>query len=155
MILSAQSIRARGGMITPFNERAIFGGMSYGLSACGYDVRIAERVILWPGDFILASTMERFDLPHDVAGLLMDKSTWARLGVSVQNTIAEPGWRGYLTLEISNHGKEVISIPAGSPIGQMAFHLLDQPTEQPYGGKYMDQESGPQKARYEANNEDK
>ena len=151
MILSAQSIRARGGMITPFNERAVSGGMSYGLSACGYDVRIAEGVRLWPGDFTLASTMERFDLPHDVAGLLMDKSTWARWGVSVQNTIAEPGWRGYLTLEISNHGPEVVRIPAGSPIGQMVFHLLDQPTEQPYGGKYQDQAAGPQAARYEAN----
>lgn len=151
MILSAQSIRARGGMITPFNERAVFGGMSFGLSACGYDVRVAERVILWPGDFALASTMERFDLPHDVAGLLMDKSTWARRGVSVQNTIAEPGWRGYLTLEISNHGREVVRIPAGSPIGQMVFHQLDQPTEQPYRGKYQDQEAGPQRARYETN----
>lgn len=154
MILSAQSIRARGGMITPFNERAIFGGMSFGLSACGYDVRVAEDVYLEPGWFVLASTMERFELPHDVAGLLMDKSTWARRGISVQNTIAEPGWRGYLTVEISNHGQRTVRIPAGSPIGQMVFHVLDQPTEQPYGGKYQDQEPGPQAARYEANNED-
>ena len=44
-VLSCQSIRELG-VFTPFNERKVFNGMSYGLSYSGYDVRIAEDVNL-------------------------------------------------------------------------------------------------------------
>jgi dCTP deaminase len=146
MILSAQSIRRRG-IFTPFSERTVHNGMSYGLSSCGYDVRIAEMLILWPGDFRLASTIEHFDVPNDVAALIKDKSTWARRGICCQNTLAEPGWRGHLTLEITNHSKDLITIHAGDPIAQVVLQLLDEPTEKPYGqGKYQNQAKGPQPA---------
>lgn len=141
MILSAQSIRKRG-IFTPFCERAHAHGMTYGLGPAGYDVRIAETILLHPGDFRLASTLERFDMPDDVLGKVSDKSTWARRGVVVQNTIIEPGWRGYLTLEIFNHAPEELLVKAGMPIAQIILQLLDAPTEQPYVGKYQDQRAG-------------
>jgi dCTP deaminase len=149
MILSAQSIRARSGMIEPFCKRGVIRGMSYGLSACGYDVRIAEHVRLDRGAFALASTIEHFDLPADVVGMLCDKSTWARRGLSIFNTVSEPGWRGHLTLELVNHGPETLILWPGDPIGQMVFHRLDQPTDLPYSGKYQNQDKGPQSAREE------
>lgn len=149
MILSAQTIRARSGMIEPFYERRVVNGMSFGLSACGYDVRIAEHVRLERGAFALASTIEHFDLPADVVGMLCDKSTWARRGLSIFNTVAEPGWRGHLTLELVNHGPETLILWPGDPVGQMVFHWLDLPTDQPYTGKYQDQAKGPQSAREE------
>lgn len=149
MILSAQSIRDQRGMIEPFCERTVFNGMSFGLSSCGYDVRIAEKIRLERGAFALASTIERFDFPTDIVGKLHDKSTWARRGLSVFNTVSEPGWRGHLTLELVNHGHETLILWPGCPIGQMVFHRLDQPTDQPYAGKYQDQAAGPQEAREE------
>jgi dCTP deaminase len=141
-ILSAQTIR-REMVIAPFNERTVAFGMSYGLSAAGYDMRIAEGVTVPAGGFVLATTLERFEFPDDVLGKLADKSSWARRGVAVQNTIFEPGWRGYPTLEISNHGDADVTIPAGAPIAQMIFHRLDAPTESPYRGKYQDQPQKP------------
>jgi len=78
-----------------------------------------------------------------------DKSSWARKGLFVQNTIGEPVWRGFLTLELSNETKEWIYLDAGTPIAQVIFEQLDEPTIQPYKGKYQDQESGPQPARIE------
>lgn len=151
MILPAQHIRARVGMIEPFEERGVASGMSYGLSAAGYDVRIDCGRILRPGDFCLASTLERFNIGADVLGHVADKSTWARRGLAIQNTIIEPGWNGYLTLELTNHGEETIVIADGTPIAQIVFHLLAEPTEQPYGenAKYQNQERGPVKARFE------
>lgn len=151
MILPAQHIRMRTGMIEPFVERGIAHGMSFGLSAAGYDVRIDKGRVLRPGDFCLASTLERFDMPTIVLGHVADKSTWARRGLAVQNTIIEPGWRGWLTLELTNHGDDTLRIEDGAPIAQIIFHLLAAPTEQPYGenSKYQDQERGPQKARFE------
>ena len=149
MILPAQHIRARKGMIEPFEERGVASGMSYGLSCCGYDIRIYRGRILRPGDFALASTLERFAIPDDIMGHVADKSTWARRGLAVQNTILEPGWEGYLTIELSNHGGETLVIADGTPIAQIVFHQLLEPTEQPYRGKYDRQERGPVPARFE------
>lgn len=153
MILSAQSIRRRG-IFTPFCERSKAYGLSYGLSAAGYDVRIAKYDYLAPGGFCLASTIERFDMPNDLLGRVADKSTWARRGLAVQNTIIEPGWCGHLTLELSNHGRWFVEIEAGTPIAQIIFELLDEPTEQPYRGRYQDQPAYPVPARLIDDKED-
>lgn len=135
--------------IEPFHERTVHNGMTFGLSAAGYDVRIRETVHLGPGEFALASTIEKFDMPPDLLAVVHDKSSWARRGIAVQNTVLEPGWRGYLTLELTNHNhEELVTIEAGSPIAQVIFHRLEAPTEQPYQGRYQDQEAGPQPARY-------
>ena len=77
MILSAQSIRRRAysGLICPFSERTVEGGMTYGLSPAGYDVRIAESLTIDPGSSTLASTIERFQMPLDLLGRVADKST--------------------------------------------------------------------------------
>lgn len=147
MILSAQSIRKRG-IITPFYERTLsLNGMTYGLGPAGYDIRAAEDVILYPKDFVLGSSIEHFDIPNDISVMIHDKSSWARKGLDVKNTVAEPGWRGFLTLEYTNnHVTDIIRIKRGNPIAQIVFHMLDEPTDHPYRGKYQDQPAGPQSA---------
>lgn len=148
MILSGQSIRERD-IFEPFSERTQFQGFSYGLSPAGYDVRIAEDIrVLHPGEFMLASTMERFSMPSDLMGIVHDKSTWARMGLAVQNTVIEPGWHGYLTLELTNHGSDMLCIRQGSGIAQIVFHQIDRHVEAAYDGKYQNQEAGPQRARF-------
>lgn len=153
-VLSAQSIRhycLTEALIRPFCEREVHKetGTSYGLSAASYDVRLDQAILLRPGDFKLASTIERFEMPTFLMAIVHEKSSLARAGIAVQNTLIDPGWRGFLTLELSNHFCNKIFLPAGSPIAQIVFHKLDQPTEQPYSGKYQDQERGPQEARKE------
>jgi dCTP deaminase len=147
MILPAQAIR-KIKPVSPFCERTRYNGMTFGLGPAGYDVRIAETVVV-DAKSVLASTLEHFDMPNDVLGQVCDKSTWARRGVAVQNTIIEPGWRGYLTVELTNHSGEPIEIQAGDPIAQIIFFRLEAPTELPYQGKYQDQQAGPQPARRE------
>lgn len=148
MILSAQSIRALL-PVTPFEERGVVRGRSYGLSVAGYDIRVAEDIELAPSGFSLASSVERFTMPDNVLALVKDKSSWARLGLSVFNTVIEPGWCGFLTLELKNQSADVLHIMSGDPIAQILFHRLDEPTEKPYAGKYQNQEAGPQPARFE------
>ena len=159
MILSSQTIRRyceEQNLISPFYERTRHKGMTFGLSSAGYDVRIEfgqeslySHRILNPGDFILASTIERFKMPNDLIASVADKSSWARRGLAVQNTIIEPGWEGWLTLELTNHGKETLRIEKGMAIAQVVFQKLDFPTEQSYLGKYQDQRRGPVGAIHE------
>ena len=86
-------------------------------------------------------------MPADVIAFVHDKSTWARRGLAAQNTVIEPGWSGFLTLELTNHGHETLSLRAGMPIAQVVFHRLMEPTDAPYSGRYQDQAEGPQPAR--------
>lgn len=147
-VLSAQSILRMVPIEDP-QPRTRFNGLTYGVGPAGYDIRVSEYIDLWAGRFVLASSIERFNMPLNVLGIVHDKSTWARKGVCVQNTVIEPGWRGYLTLEITNHGGEYIRIDNGTPIAQVIFHLLDESTHNPYEGKYQDQPSGAQEAIFE------
>jgi dCTP deaminase len=130
-------------MVEPFHERTVSAGMTFGLGPAGYDVRIKQRLTLMRGEFALASTVERFAMPTDVLAKVADKSTWARRGLAVQNTIIEPGWTGWLTLELTNHGHTPIDIEAGAPIAQIIFHQLLEPTEIHYSGKYQNQADAP------------
>lgn len=152
MVLSAQTIRqfsvSGNGLVSPLNESSKDGfGNSIGLSACGVDITLAEQITLYNGCFVLASALERFNLPDNIVGVVHDKSSLARRGLLVQNTVLEPGWRGYLTLEITYHNLELLKMEPGWAIAQVIFHQLDRPTEIPYNGKYQDQNQGPQRAR--------
>jgi len=137
-------------VVVPFYERTVQNGMSFGLSSAGYDVRTKQGIILSPGQFILLSTVEHFWMPDDVIAFVHDKSTWARRGIAVQNTVIEPGWRGYLTLEVTNHGDLIVEISAGDPIAQIVFHRMEAPAERRYDGKYQDQADAPVPAIREA-----
>lgn len=152
MILSAQTIRRLKPLEPIFSRSTVFG-MTFGLGPAGYDVRIefdAEGSIsgreLSAGGFLLASTIERFSMPANVVGIVHDKSSWARKGLTVQNTVIEPGWNGFLTLELTNHSNKEVLLKRGMPIAQVIFHWLDLETDSPYTGKYQDQSRGPQEA---------
>lgn len=132
--------------VTPmFTVKGRSHGVSFGLSEAGYDIRIKQDVWLFPlRRFALASAIEEFCMPPYLVGIVHDKSTWARRGLSVFNTVIEPGWEGFLTLELIYHGWKPLHIPAGAGIAQVIFHEAKQPAY--YDGKYQNQENRPVKA---------
>lgn len=143
-------------------------GVSYGLGEAGYDIRIKQEVRFCPmtvwkdglvspaevmvdratsyGNFTIASSVERFTMPPNLVGQVADKSTWARRGLSVFNTIIEPGWEGYLTLELVYHGQDVLNIPPGAGIAQVLFTGVWEKSQ--YEGKYQGQDDHPVPARF-------
>ena len=132
-------------------------GTSYGLGEAGFDIRIKQEIIFKPGmtmgptievngqlehgRFTLASAIEEFDMPADLVGVVHDKSTWARQGLSVFNTVIESGWKGFLTLELVFHGNKEVVIPAGAGIAQVIFTSLAHDAS--YEGKYQYQADMP------------
>lgn len=142
MIIPGQKIEGLK-IIHPFVERSVSHGMSCGVGPAGYDIRIRDGIYLSPGRFALGVTVEAFSMPGDIIGFVHDKSTWARRGLSLFNTVIEPGWRGYLTLELVNNSRNVIDIPDDCPIAQIIFMRLDSDTRMPYRGKYQDQPCEP------------
>lgn len=131
MVLSGHSIRRlRPRPFEPFepeSKRAF--GRSYGVSHAGYDVRVAESILLWPKGFTLASTIERFTMPWDCLAGIHDKSTNIRVGLAVQNSTAEPNWTGHLTIELENKTWRFIRVHAGTPIAAIVFERIEYPLD--------------------------
>ena len=110
--------------------------------------------ILHPGEFALASTLERIRLPDDLVARLEGKSSLGRLGLLIHSTAGfiDPGWDGHVTLELSNVANLPITIYPEMKIGQLSFVQLSEPAETPYGtgelgSKYQGQQ-GPTPSRY-------
>ena len=91
------------------------------------EVKEGEPFILHPGEFVLGSTLERVALPDDLVARLEGKSSLGRLGLLIHSTAGyvDPGWDGYLTLELSNVANLPITIYPGMKIGQISFFRLD------------------------------
>lgn len=105
------------------------------------NVEAGEYLVIWPGQFWLAETVEWFQLPDDVHFVVHDKSSLVRLGVCVQNTVGEPGWCGSLTLEITNHGPRPVRLEVATGIAQLRFYRTVRPavTYSDRKGKYQNQ----------------
>jgi len=147
------------------------GVISYGVSSYGYDVRVgrhfkvftnvhtaiidpknfspsafidmeADFCLIPPNSFVLAETVETFEIPRDVLAICVGKSTYARCGILVNVTPLEPEWRGRITIEISNTTPLPAKIYANEGIAQIVFFRADSSCRVSYAdkkGKYQDQ----------------
>lgn len=95
--------------------------------------------MLHPGEFVLGSTLEYIALPEDIVARLEGKSSLGRMGLLIHSTAGyvDPGWRGHLTLELSNVANLPITLYYGMKIGQISFHRLTAPAENLYGSKAL------------------
>lgn len=177
MIINQHLLLKAAPIVDMFDHKVQATPTSYGLTECGYDIRIAEDIFFDPefqlaytddqpypcvvsnggyekggnhqrGRCVLASSMELFQMPNHLMGRVLNKSTWARQFVDASlTTNIEPGWRGHLTIELVFAGNQEVRIPAGSGICQVIFETIAVPSE--YVGKYQDQEAGPVPAKVE------
>jgi dCTP deaminase len=94
-----------------------------------------EPFILHPGEFVLGQTLEWVELPDDLVARLEGKSSLGRLGLLIHSTAGyvDPGWKGNLTLELSNVANLPIALYYGMKIGQISFFEMSSPVERPYG----------------------
>lgn len=105
-----------------------------------YRTVASDSYVLLPNQFVLASTMEYFDLPDDVTAFVEGRSSLGRLGLFIQNAgWVDPGFQGEITLELYNANRCAIELKAGRRIGQMVFARMDNAALNPYRGKYQGQ----------------
>ena len=96
--------------------------------------------ILHPGEFTLGSTIENIELPDDLVARLEGKSSLGRIGLVIHSTAGyvDPGWKGRLTLELSNMARLPITLYRGMRIGQISFERLTTPVDRLYGSPGLD-----------------
>ena len=109
-------------------------------SQIAYKTITADRYLLLPGQFVLATTMEYIELPDDLTAFVEGRSSLGRMGLFIQNAgWVDPGFRGEITLELFNANRCAIELRAGRRVGQLVFAEMDAPAEHPYDGKYQGQ----------------
>ena len=153
------------GMIQPYEEKQVrAGGISYGVSSYGYDIRIANEFkiftninntivdpkqfdtksfvdfkgdvcVIPPNSFALGKSVEFFKIPRNVMTICVGKSTYARCGIITNVTPFEPEWEGFVTLEISNTTPLPAKIYANEGIAQVLFFESDEECEISYADK--------------------
>lgn len=99
-----------------------------------------DSYIILPGQFVLATTMEYFELPDNLTAFVEGRSSLGRMGLFIQNAgWVDPGFKGEITLELFNANRCAIELKAGRRIGQLVFAKLDDNALNPYSGKYQGQ----------------
>lgn len=146
------------------------GTISYGVTSFGYDMRIRDTYkiftnvnstiidpkamndkcfiehkgpfcIIPPNSYVLAESVEYFDMPENVIAICVGKSTYARAGIYVNVTPIEPGFKGTVVVEIGNATPLPAKVYSNEGIAQLMFFKGNTPTIN-YGnknGKYQEQ----------------
>ena len=103
------------------------------------EIQEESPFILHPGEFVLGSTLENIELPDDLVARLEGKSSLGRIGLVIHSTagFVDPGWKGHLTLELSNLARLPITLYKGMKIGQISYLRLTTPADRLYGSKSL------------------
>ncbi len=101
-----------------------------------YDLRAASDMALAQGTCTLVPTLEWVELPTDLAGILVCRSSFGRQGVLLGAGYVDPGFRGQLTLCLTNMGSDLI-VRKNDRIVQMILHDVRGGGEG-YAGRYQD-----------------
>ena len=133
------------------------GGVTYGLSEVGYDVRIKQglhftydkfdnpiTIINTDGEIkrqfgwaVNVNVIEEFTMPKDLVGIGYPKSSWNRQHLRLGSPVIEPGWNGFLTISLDYVGDSNFIIEPGAGIMQVIFTRLE--SEAAYQGRYQQQ----------------
>ncbi len=133
MILSAQETlrRLQGGdlVIQPYNPAS--------QQPASYDLRAAEDTVLRKGACTLVHSIERVELPADIAATLRCRSSFARRGALLGGGFVDPGFRGELTLCLVNAGDDDIPLKREDRVVQMILQTVLNGALL-YEGRYQD-----------------
>jgi len=96
------------------------------------EVGWGDRFVLHPNELVLASTLEYFRFPPDLAAQVITRSSYGRLGLITATAVeVHPYYRGCLTLELLNLGEVPLQLLPGERIAQLVFTKVDPPASPP------------------------
>lgn len=104
-----------------------------------------NQLIIYPGNAVLATTLEYIKMPKCAAGVVYLKSSLARQGLD--HALAgwiDPGFCGELTMELHTH--RPITLHAGQRIIQLVLYQTYGVPDNLYNGRYQNQR-GPTEAK--------
>lgn len=105
------------------------------------------KFVLHPNEVTLGVTFEYIVTPADVFCMIVSRSSWGRLGLIIATaTVVQPGFRGCLTLELTNMSDSPIALYPGLPVGQLILMLT---TARVTDGGFAQEVTYPKVGRYD------
>jgi deoxycytidine triphosphate deaminase len=95
-----------------------------------------DVLLLKPGQYVLMETVERVNMPEDLAARVLNRSSLFRCGASTFNALVDPGYKGALTFGLKNISDHEVSIQRGAKVAQIVFEEFKGGTK-PYSGRYQ------------------
>ncbi len=122
------------------------GGI-YKLKGSGYigvtyrDLPNAEEISfdeypLNPGSYILIESVEKVNMPLNLAARILPRSTVFRCGAQLITALVDPGYEGTLTMGLLNVGREIFRVQKNARIAQIVFEKVEGETRG-YKGRYQ------------------
>lgn len=87
--------------------------------------KMGETFLLHPNQTVLCTSLEYLRLPDDVMAILNMRSSYTRLGINL-STILQPGYRGTISLELTNNNKNPIDLTVGACVFQCRFVKMQE-----------------------------
>jgi len=137
MILSASEFSRRIDQQSPEGKLVISPYQTTCQQPASYDLRAASDMTLSRGSCTLVPTLEWIELPMDLAGTLRCRSSFGRRGVLLGAGFVDPGFRGQLTLCLTNLGSDDITLQKNDRVVQMILHEVRN-SDKVYAGRYQD-----------------
>ena len=95
-----------------------------------------DVLCLKPNEYVLIETVEKVNMPADLAARVLNKSSLFRCGASTFNALVDPGFKGTLTFGLKNISDHEFSIERGAKIAQIVFEEVKGGVKL-YDGKYQ------------------
>jgi deoxycytidine triphosphate deaminase len=109
-----------------------------------------ETLTIKPRQVVMARIYERFRIPPSFAGKIEGRSSFARLGLFVHcsGDFINPGWNGFMPLQLFNAGSYPIQLTPYISICQLKLVSLTSEPSRVYGdadlqSKYVNDDGGP------------
>ena len=84
-----------------------------------------DELIIKPGEYYLVQTAESLNTPLDVMPMIYPRSSLHRAGLLLLVTKTDPGYKGKLTLGLTNLGPYEVRLQLGARICNIVFHMIE------------------------------
>jgi deoxycytidine triphosphate deaminase len=95
-----------------------------------------KSIKIKPGDFFLAKTIEKINLPLNLSAVIMPRTTTFRSGLFLRSGPVQPGYEGELTFGLKNEGPITVEIEMGARFAHILFHEI-KGTGEKYRGQWQ------------------
>lgn len=93
----------------------------------GLDLYSADYYSLIPGDCTTIKTGIRLAIPEGYAGLIWDKGGVAKNGIHAIAGVIDSGFRGEVTVQLTNLSQDIYHIAPGQKIAQLLIQKVETP----------------------------
>jgi deoxycytidine triphosphate deaminase len=101
-----------------------------------YDPEKKSSVVIKPGEYVIAETIEKVKIPEGIFMLYKPRTTLHRMGIMMRGTIGDPGFEGVLHPALYNAGPCEVEIEMGARFSQVCFLKIDGKSES-YRGQWQ------------------